>query len=108
MIAITTTRHHPMNSNYKPTPIVTTGIEFPEELNELTEQLAEHIHDVWAKERMAQGWTYGKNRDDENKHHPCLVPYDDLPENEKTFDRATAMETLRAIVALGYRIEPPE
>jgi hypothetical protein len=72
---------------------------------ELTEQLAENAHDHWAKRRIAEGWTFGATRNDEARQHPCLVPYDELPDSEKQYDRDTAMETLRAIIALGYRIE---
>lgn len=38
------------------------------------------------------------------KKTPCLVPYRDLPDSEKFFDRATAMETLEAIIKLGFSI----
>lgn len=62
---------------------------------------------VRTKQRLAQGWTYSPARDDANKKHPCLVPYADLPESEKEYDRQAAMETLKAIEALGYRIEIP-
>ena len=89
---------------YRPQPIDTSGIVLPAELSELTERLAENAHDVWAKQRMAEGWTYGPQRDDVAKEHPDLVPYKDLPESEKGYDRSAAMETLKAIVALGYRI----
>ena len=91
---------------YDPRPIKTDDVTLPPEILErLTERLAENAHDVWARERMAQGWTYGPKRDDTRKHHPCLVPYAELPESEKVHDRNTALATLRAIVALGYRIE---
>jgi len=90
---------------YQPSPIETSGIRLPNELVELQERLAENAHDVWARGRLAQGWTYGPARDDAAKRHPDLVPYADLPEGEKQYDRDTAMETLKAIMALGYRIE---
>jgi len=89
---------------YTPCPIDTSGISLPASLNELTERLAENTHDVWAKQRAADGWTYGPKRDDVQKHHPDMLPYDDLSETEKEYDRLTAMETLKAIVALGYSI----
>ena len=97
-----------MAATYTPEPIDTDEVELPPELTALTEQLAQHIHDLWAAERIAQGWNYGERRDDERRLHPCLVPYDELPESEKTFDRATAIGTLRAIKALGYTVNPPE
>ncbi len=90
--------------SYEPKPISTSGVELSQDLHALTERLAEHTHDVWALQRMAQGWTLGSQRDDAAKKHPCLVAYSELPENEKTFDRETALGTLKAVIALGYQI----
>ncbi|HEX5270657.1 MAG TPA: RyR domain-containing protein [Gemmataceae bacterium] len=90
--------------NYVPRPIDTSGVILPPEVLELTEHLAENAHDVWARERMAQGWTYGRARNDDLRQHPSLIPYADLPESEKVHDRNTALQTLKAMVALGYRI----
>lgn len=94
-------------ASYRPRPIAATDVELPPKLVELTEQLAENTHDLWALERMAQGWKYGSKRDDAAKEHPCLVPYADLPDSEKRFDRESALGTLKAILALGYVITPP-
>ena len=91
--------------NYEPAPIDTSTIDLPAELERLTERLAENAHDLWARRRLADGWTYGPQRDDESKKHPCLVLYADLPDSEKRYDRDAAMGTLKAILALGYRIE---
>ena len=92
---------------YDPKPIDTSRVSLPQSLSALLEDLSENNHDVWAVTRMSQGWTYGPARDDANKRHPCLVPYADLPESEKEYDRRTAEETLKAILTLGYRITPP-
>lgn len=89
---------------YTPKPVDTSGIELNETLLELTEAIAENVHDVWAAGRAASGWTYGETRDDAKKTTPCLVPYSELPESEKEYDRKTAMETLRFIIAKGYKI----
>ena len=89
---------------YEPEPIDTGDIRLSEDLTALTERLAENTHEVWAANRKASGWTYGTERNDELKHSPCLVPYCELPESEKEYDRATAMETLRLIIKLGYKI----
>ena len=89
---------------YKPEPIDTTDVKLSDELLALTEKLAENTHEVWAVGRIAQGWTYGDVRDDAKKETPCLGPYGDLPESEKDYDRNTALETLKLIVKLGYRI----
>jgi hypothetical protein len=79
-------------------------VTLTEEIRELTELLARNAHDVWARQRLADGWRFGARREDAKKEHPCLVPYEDLPESEKEYDRKAAMETLKAILALGYRI----
>jgi len=92
---------------YHPRPIDSAAVHLSPELIELTECLAENAHDLWAAQRFAQGWTYGHKRDDQAKTHPCLVRYADLPESEKIYDRQTALGTLKAIIALGYRVLPP-
>ena len=89
---------------YTPEPIDTSKITLPEELLELTEKIAENVHENWAKGRLEEGWSYGEKRDDAQKKTPCLVPYAELSENEKEYDRRTALETLKLIVALGYKI----
>lgn len=91
--------------DYKPKPIDTSEIELPDDLLSLTEKIAENVHDVWAEERIASGWTYGEKRNDDLKQTPCLVPYGLLPESEKEYDRKTAVNTLKLVIALGYRIE---
>lgn len=90
---------------YTPKPIDTSRIALPADLLELTEQIAENVHEVWAAGRLAEGWTYGEKRDGELKTTPCLVPYAELSELERDYDRHTALETLKTIIALGYRIE---
>ena len=90
--------------NYTPQPIDTSDIQLPEELNPLLEAMAKNVHEIWAQERINQGWTYGEKRDDNKKHHPCLVPYEDLPEEEKVYDRNTSVETLKLILILGFEI----
>ena len=94
-----------MKKTYEPKPMDTTGIELSPDLLALTEKIAENVHDVWAKGRIAGGWTYGEKRDDNLKQTPCLVPYGDLPESEKEYDRNSALDTLKLVVALGYKIE---
>ena len=94
--------------NYVPRPIPTEDITLPDDLLQLTEKLAENAHDHWALQRLSDGWTYGAERNDPQKKHPCLIPYDQLPNSEKEYDRNAAMETLKAIIALGYRIEKHE
>lgn len=89
---------------YKPNPIDTSKIELPKDLLELTERIAENVHENWSVGRIADGWTYGETRNDEKKTTPCLVPYSELTDSEKEYDRVTALQTLKLIVAFGYKI----
>lgn len=93
-----------MTKNYVPQPMDTSDIQLPEGLNVLIEQMAKNVHEVWAQSRMEQGWTYGPERNDQLKQHPCLVPYEQLPEEEKAYDRDTALGTLKLITKLGFKI----
>jgi hypothetical protein len=92
-------------SEYVPEPIDTSGVTLDEDLIALGEVLARNTHEVWARQRIADGWRYGAARDDRRREHPSLVPYDELSESEKKYDLNTALETLKATVAMGYRIE---
>lgn len=89
---------------YMPNPINTSNIKLDDSLLELTEMIAANTHDVWAKSRINQGWTFGVERNDEKKQTPCLVPYEQLSDEEKNYDRNTAMETIKLLVVLGYTI----
>lgn len=91
--------------SYQPNPIDTSKVELPASIAPLVERLAEHNHDIWAQQRLADGWRWGPQRDDPSKRHPDLVPYDQLSDAEKKYDRNAAIQTLKAIMALGYRIE---
>lgn len=90
---------------YQPKPIDTSKIVLSEEISLLTDLLARNAHDIWAQQRIADGWKYGPHRDDSRKEHPDLVPYEELPESEKEYDRQVALQILKAIVALGYQIQ---
>lgn len=89
---------------YTPNPIDTSDVILPEELTKLAELIAENVHEVWARNRISQGWTLGDVRDDELKKHPCLIPYVNLTEDEKHFDREIAFETIKFIKKLGFNI----
>jgi hypothetical protein len=88
--------------NYCPTPIDVSLTELPPDLVCLVRALARNAHEIWATPRIVDGWRYGPVRDDARKTHPCLIPYDELPESEKEYDRKAATETLKVILALGY------
>lgn len=93
---------------YIPNPEDTSKVVLSDDLLELSEKIAENVHEVWSKGRVEEGWVYGEVRDDMKKTTPCLVPYAQLPEKEKDYDRNTAMETLKFIVSLGYKITKQE
>ena len=89
---------------YIPSPADTADVKLPDALLPLIEEMARNVHEVWARNRINVGWSYGPVRDDAAKKHPCLVAYDDLPESEKDYDRATSQETLKLIQKLGFTI----
>ena len=89
---------------YIPQPIDTSDVKLPEDLELLVEQMSKNVHEVWAETRIRQGWTYGEQRNDELKTHPCLIPYEELPEEEKEYDRNTSIGTLKLIMKLGFKI----
>ena len=93
-----------VKKDYIPQPIDTSDIKLPDDLETLVELMSKNVHDVWAETRIQQGWTYGEQRNDELKTHPCLVPYEDLPESEKAYDRNSSIGTLKLIMKLGFKI----
>lgn len=95
------------DKNYKPVPIDTSGLVLTPEIARLTETLARNAHENWASLRITEGWSYGPHRDDLKKEHPNLVPYEQLSESEKQYDRQTALQSIKALLAMGYTIQPP-
>lgn len=93
---------------YEPKPVDTNDVVLPQELLALTEKIAENVHDVWAVGRLSEGWVYGDTKDAQKKTTPLLVPYGDLAESEKEYDRNSALETLKLIIKLGYTISRRE
>ena len=89
---------------YEPYPISLDDVELSDNLTELREAIAENAHEIWAKARTDQGWTYGPERNDQKKETPDMVPYCNLPESEKLYDREMAMQTLKLVKKLGYEI----
>ena len=90
---------------YKPAPVDLSDVKLPENLTELTEVIAENTHEVWSQSRMSEGWSWGPVRDDKNLRHPNLLPYSALSEVDKDYDRNTAMNAIKLIVKLGFKIE---
>ena len=89
---------------YVTNPVDTTDVKLPMELESLVEEMANNVHEVWAQTRISQGWSFGEERNDATKKHPCLVPYEELSEEEKTYDRNTSVQTLKLILKLGFKI----
>ena len=94
-----------VRQTYTPQPLDTSDIDLPEDLQGLAESIATNVHEVWSAQRIADGWTFGPVRDDQNKKHPCLVPYEELPESEKEYDRHTSQQTIKMILKSGFTIK---
>ena len=91
---------------YAPVTLISQDAVLPKDILGLTEKLAARVHDAWAAQKLKEGWTYGDVKDEGKKTTPCLVPYDELPESEKGYDRCTALETIKGLIMLGYQIVP--
>ncbi|XP_069698288.1 ryanodine receptor isoform X7 [Periplaneta americana] len=95
------------SNGYKPAPLDLSAITLTPKMEELVDQLAENTHNLWAKERIQQGWTYGLNEDSDIKRSPHLVPYSKVDEAIKKANRDTASETVRTLLVYGYNLDPP-
>ena len=89
---------------YIPNPVDTKSVDLPKGLEPLAEEMSKNVHEVWSEGRMKDGWTYGEERNDAERKHPCLVPYEELSEEEKEYDRNTSIETIKLILKLGFKI----
>lgn len=90
---------------YFPEPLDTSDVILSDDVKILVERLAENVHDSWAKKRLDEGWVRGEERNDELRTHPSLIPYEELSEIEKEYDRTTAKETIKFLLKMGYRLE---
>lgn len=91
-------------ATYSPKTIDTSQVNLSPDLQQLVEKLAKNNHDHWALKRLEEGWRFGEKRNDSRKEHPGLLPYEELPESEKEYDRTTVTEALKAVIALGYNV----
>ena len=91
---------------YHPKPVDIEKVILKPELEDLVERLAQNAHELWAEQRLKDGWVWGEKRDDTAKKHPCLIAYNALPESEKEYDRVITRGLLKTILAFGYSIEP--
>ena len=89
---------------FTPTPLDTSDVVLPQELQDLGEIIAKQVHNIWSQNRLRDGWKYGPKRNDALKQTPCLVPYEQLSDEEKAYDRDTAFSTLKLICKLGFKI----
>lgn len=89
-------------NTYFPKPIDLSDVVLTEDLDDLREAIAENAHEIWAENRIAEGWSYGPQRNDQLKQTPDMVPYSQLPESEKDYDREMAMKTIKLLKKLGY------
>nr|XP_049707637.1 ryanodine receptor isoform X49 [Helicoverpa armigera] len=97
-----------MQSNgYKPAPLDLSAVTLTPKMDELVDQLAENTHNLWARERIQQGWTYGLNEDSDMHRSPHLVPYPKVDDAIKKANRDTASETVRTLLVYGYMLDPP-
>lgn len=89
---------------YDPQPIEVDDAELGPELLELREAIAENAHEVWALKRRSEGWIWGPERNDSLLQTPDMTPYSNLSEEEKDYDRQMALQTLKLVQKMGYRI----
>ncbi|XP_073771088.1 ryanodine receptor 1 isoform X3 [Danio rerio] len=95
-------------NGYKPAPLDLNHVKLTPNQNTLVERLAENGHNVWARDRVRQGWTYSIIQDIVNKRNPRLVPYILLDEKTKKTNRDTVCAAVRTLIGYGYNIEPPD
>jgi len=69
------------------------------------ERLAEQEHVRWCRDRWLNGWTYAEHRDDGKRHHPNLLPYEQLTDQIRGLDRktVTALPALLSDLGIGLR-----
>ena len=92
------------DKTYRPNPADISDVPLSPDLEDVLEIIAKHVHDTWAQQRLSEGWRWGPQRSDRDKTTPLLVPYEELPEQEREYDRITARQTIAQLLLHGYRI----
>ena len=92
------------NKAYNPEPVDASHVSLSPEFDDILEIIANNVHDTWAQQRIREGWRWGPRKDDQEKTTPLLVPYEELPEEEREYDRMTARQTIKQLMLHGYRI----
>ncbi|XP_074531886.1 ryanodine receptor 2 [Halichoeres trimaculatus] len=92
-------------SGYKPAPLDLSQVFLNPAHEELVKLMAENDHNVWARERIKQGWTYGAQQDVKAKRSPYLVPYSLLDERSRKGGMESVREAVCTLLAYGYSLE---
>ncbi|XDC62019.1 hypothetical protein R6Z07M_013201 [Ovis aries] len=97
-----------MSNGYKPAPLDLSHVRLTPAQTTLVDRLAENGHNVWARDRVAQGWSYSAVQDIPARRNPRLVPYRLLDEATKRSNRDSLCQAVRTLLGYGYNIEPPD
>ncbi|XP_071656899.1 ryanodine receptor 1 isoform X4 [Patagioenas fasciata] len=101
-------KSYTMSNGYKPAPLDLAHVRLTPAQLTLVDRLAENGHNVWARDRVQQGWTYSTVQDIKNKRNPRLVPYHLLDERTKKTNRDSLCQAVRTLLGYGFNIEPPD
>ncbi|KAG7226578.1 hypothetical protein INR49_003735 [Caranx melampygus] len=85
-----------------------THIKLTSTQEAMVDKLAENAHNVWARDRIHQGWTYGIQQDVKSRRNPRLVPYTLLDERTKKSNKDSLREAVRTLLGYGYNLEAPD
>lgn len=94
-----------VDGQYIPKPINVDDVLLSNDVAALTEYIAENAHEEWAKQRLKEGWTFAPKTNKKRKQSFDLVPYCELLDKEKEYDRKMAMNTLKVLYKFGINIE---
>ena len=89
---------------YKPKPIDTSDVILSEEITDVIEILSRNTHEVWAEQKLKDGWTYAETTNVEKRTHSCIKEYEKLSEEEIRYDKNTVTEAIKVLIKMGYKI----
>ncbi|KAM6128234.1 ryanodine receptor 2 [Pterocles gutturalis] len=101
-------KNYQLLSGYKPAPMDLSFIKLTPSQEAMVDKLAENAHNVWARDRIRQGWTYGIQQDVKNRRNPRLVPYALLDDRTKKSNKDSLREAVRTLLGYGYNLEAPD
>ncbi|EPQ17120.1 Ryanodine receptor 2 [Myotis brandtii] len=101
-------KNYQLTSGYKPAPMDLSFIKLTPSQEAMVDRLAENAHNVWARDRIRQGWTYGIQQDVKNRRNPRLVPYTLLDDRTKKSNKDSLREAVRTLLGYGYSLEAPD